>query len=50
MLQPGDALAFCNAGAYSISRASPYAGLPPAVYWLGEDGEVREVRAAGRFS
>lgn len=48
-LSPGDTLAFCDAGAYSISRASPYAGLPPAVYWLGEDGEVCEVRAAGRF-
>jgi diaminopimelate decarboxylase len=46
-LEPGDALAFCDAGAYSISRASPYAGLPPAVYMLGEDGEVRQVRRAG---
>lgn len=50
VLAPGDALALCDAGAYSISRASPYAGLPPAVYWLGEDGEVREVRAAGRLA
>jgi diaminopimelate decarboxylase len=46
-LEPGDALAFCGAGAYSISRASPYAGLPPAVYLLGEDGEARLVREAG---
>jgi diaminopimelate decarboxylase len=46
-LEPGDALAFCDAGAYSISRASPYAGLPPAVYLLQEDGEVRRVREAG---
>ena len=46
-LEPGDALAFCDAGAYSISRASPYAGLPPAVYMLQEDGEVRQVREAG---
>lgn len=46
-LEPGDALAFCDAGAYSISRASPYAGLPPAVYMLQEDGEVRRVREAG---
>jgi diaminopimelate decarboxylase len=46
-LQPGDALAFCDAGAYSISRASSYAGLPPAVYLLQEDGEVRLVREAG---
>jgi diaminopimelate decarboxylase len=46
-LLPGQALAFCDAGAYSISRASPYAGLPPAVYMLQEDGEVRRVRQAG---
>jgi diaminopimelate decarboxylase len=46
-LEPGDALAFCDAGAYSISRASPYAGLPPAVYMLQENGEVRRVREAG---
>ena len=46
-LEPGDALAFCDAGAYSISRASPYAGLPPAVYMLQEDGGVRQVREAG---
>ncbi|MEO6191977.1 MAG: alanine racemase [Thermoanaerobaculia bacterium] len=46
-LESGDALAFCDAGAYSISRASPYAGLPPAVYMLQEDGEVRLVRRAG---
>ncbi|HTG35463.1 MAG TPA: alanine racemase [Thermoanaerobaculia bacterium] len=47
LLEPGDALAFCDAGAYSISRASPYAGLPPAVYMLQEDGGVRLVREAG---
>ena len=46
-LEPGDALAFCDAGAYSISRASPYAGLPPAVYMLQEDGGVCQVREAG---
>jgi diaminopimelate decarboxylase len=46
-LEAGQALAFCDAGAYSISRASPYAGLPPAVYMLQEDGEVRRVRRAG---
>ncbi len=46
-LEPGDALAFCDAGAYSISRASPYAGLPPAVYLLQEDGGARLVRRAG---
>ncbi|HSS75224.1 MAG TPA: alanine racemase [Thermoanaerobaculia bacterium] len=46
-LEAGQALAFCDAGAYSISRASNYAGLPPAVYMLREDGEVRRVRRAG---
>jgi diaminopimelate decarboxylase len=46
-LERGDLLAFCDAGAYSISRASPYAGLPPAVYMLLEDGQVRQVRQAG---
>jgi diaminopimelate decarboxylase len=46
-LEIGDLLAFCDAGAYSISRASPYAGLPPAVWVLGEDGAVRLARAAG---
>jgi diaminopimelate decarboxylase len=46
-LEAGQALAFCDAGAYSISRASNYAGLPPAAYLLQEDGEVRRVRRAG---
>jgi diaminopimelate decarboxylase len=46
-LETGDALAFCDAGAYSISRASSYAGVPPAVYALQADGEVRLVRRAG---
>ncbi len=46
-VEPGQALALCDAGAYSISRASPYAGLPPAVYMLEEDGAVRRVRQAG---
>jgi diaminopimelate decarboxylase len=46
-LAEGDALAFCDAGAYSISRASSYAGVSPAVYVLREDGEVRLARRAG---
>jgi diaminopimelate decarboxylase len=46
-LEPGEALAFCDAGAYSISRATPYAGLAPAVYALQGDGAVRLARAAG---
>jgi diaminopimelate decarboxylase len=45
-LGPGDGLAFCDAGAYSISRASSYAGLSPAVYLLEEDGTVRLARRA----
>jgi diaminopimelate decarboxylase len=46
-LEPGDGLAFCDAGAYSISRAASYAGVPPAIYRLQEDGEVRLARRAG---
>ncbi len=45
-LAPGDGLAFCDAGAYSISRASSYAGLIPAVYLLEADGTIRRVRRA----
>lgn len=45
-LAPGDGLAFCDAGAYSISRASSYAGLSPAVYLLQADGTVRLARRA----
>ncbi|HYG63357.1 MAG TPA: hypothetical protein VEL74_12305, partial [Thermoanaerobaculia bacterium] len=45
-LTPGQGLAFCDAGAYSISRASPYAGLAPAVHLLEADGTVRLVRRA----
>lgn len=46
-LAPGDGLAFCDAGAYSISRASSYAGLSAAVYFLEADGTVRLVRPEG---
>ncbi len=45
-LAPGDGLAFCDAGAYSISRASSYAGLSPAVHLLEADGTIRLVRRA----
>lgn len=45
-LAVGDCLAFCDAGAYSISRAAPYAGLPPAVHMLREDGSLRLARRA----
>lgn len=40
----GDLLVFCDAGAYSISRSSRYAGLCPAVYLLEEDGALRMIR------
>jgi len=40
----GEALAFCDAGAYSISRATRYAGMAPAVLLLGRDGAVRPIR------
>ncbi len=43
---PGDALVFCDAGAYSISRASRYAGLAPPVLMVDLAGEVRTVRRA----
>jgi diaminopimelate decarboxylase len=45
----GDLLVFCNAGAYSISRASRYAGLCPAVYVRREDGAFNMVRRRERF-
>jgi diaminopimelate decarboxylase len=40
----GDALAFCDAGAYTISRATRYAGMAPAVLLVGRDGAVRPIR------
>jgi diaminopimelate decarboxylase len=43
-LSPGDGLAFCDAGAYSISRANRYAGMAPAVLLLGRDGVARAIR------
>ncbi len=45
-LAPGDGIAFCDAGAYSISRASSYAGLSPPVYLLETAGTIRLVRRA----
>ncbi len=40
----GDVLVLCDAGAYSISRASRYAGLSPSVHLLQEDGALRMIR------
>jgi len=43
-LKEGDRLALCDAGAYSVARASRYAGLCPAVYLLASNGSVRMIR------
>ncbi len=45
-LEVGDILVFCDAGAYSISRARRYAGTSPPVYLLGADGGLRCIRRA----
>lgn len=50
VLGRGDLLAFCDAGAYSISRSSRYAGLSPAVYLAAEDGSLKKVRRAEGLS
>ncbi len=42
----GEPLVFCDAGAYSISRASRYAGLAPPVLLVDLAGEVRTIRRA----
>jgi diaminopimelate decarboxylase len=42
----GDLLAFFDAGAYSISRATRYAGLSPAVHLLASDGSLSCIRRA----
>jgi diaminopimelate decarboxylase len=47
-LAAGDALAIGDAGAYSISRASRYAGTSPPVLLAALDGAVREIRRAER--
>ncbi len=44
--RPGDYLVFCAAGAYTISRATRYAGLSPAVYWIDAEGGLSLTRAA----
>lgn|GEM_PF-4837353 len=49
-LKVGDVLVFGDAGAYSISRGSRYAGLLPAVYLLGEGGEATCIRRAEDLS
>lgn len=49
-LEVGDVLCFADAGAYTISRASRYAGLSPAVYLLQLDGTMRLIRRREEFS
>ena len=46
ILREGDLVALCDAGAYSLSRASRYAGLCPAAYLIGVDGSRRMIRRA----
>jgi diaminopimelate decarboxylase len=45
-LRAGELLVFADAGAYSISRATRYAGLSPPVLLLREDGSLRTIRRA----
>jgi diaminopimelate decarboxylase len=46
LLREGDLVVFGDAGAYSISRASRYAGLSPAAHLVGVDGSRRMIRRA----
>ncbi len=43
---PDDLLVLADAGAYSIARATRYAGLPPAVCLLRKDGTLETIRRA----
>lgn len=43
-LAAGDLLVLGGAGAYSITRADRYGGLPPPVVWLDAGGGLRTVR------
>jgi diaminopimelate decarboxylase len=49
-VHPGELLVFCDAGAYSLSRACSYTGLTPAVFVLGVDGSLRLGRRAGTLA
>jgi diaminopimelate decarboxylase len=46
LLHERDLLVLADAGAYSISRASRYADLPPSINVLGIDGSLKFVRNA----
>jgi diaminopimelate decarboxylase len=50
LLHEGDHLVLGDAGAYSISRASRYAGLSPAVYMLRMDSSLELARKAEDYS
>lgn len=50
ILAMGDIMVLCDAGAYSISRASRYAGMSPAVYLVKEDGSIQMIRRAENLS
>ncbi|MFA5028698.1 MAG: alanine racemase [Candidatus Methylomirabilota bacterium] len=45
-LEAGALLALCDAGAYSLSRATRYAGLLPAACLVESDGSCRQIRRA----
>jgi diaminopimelate decarboxylase len=46
----GDVLVFCDAGAYTVSRAARYAGLLPPVYLIRTDGSICPMRRAENLS
>lgn len=50
VMAAGDVVALCDAGAYSISRASRYAGLSPPVYLLRTNGTVEMIRRPEGYS
>ena len=48
-LRGGDVLAVGDAGAYTLSRATRYAGLSPAVVLVRSDGALQTIRRADRY-
>ncbi len=50
MLSIGDVLCFADAGAYTVSRATRYAGLTAGVYMLELDGTMRLIRRPEEIS
>lgn len=49
-LQVGDVLVFLDAGAYSLSRATRYAGSIADAYLLNEIGEIVQIRKEDEFN